>query len=295
MILPRLLAAFVVALGMGPGGTFAQVAPPSTSPAKPEVTLLKGLASRFLLAPNDVSLLGKRLLPSFDVSKRERLLITIERKNGGRNLVVPDIVTGVLTDDDPALEAFCRTPDGTLVAIAGGKLCTIESGRLAGTVALPSPGMSIAAGETDSHFFVYGGAGPAASLVFEVLEGARYRKLVEAPGPVGALAEIAGTLYIATGATILALRPGEPPAVVFEPPTGTAAITSIAGDATGRILFFATMNGVHALRGQVAARILAGCGGQILLRDGALYVCDAGRGVILVVDNAVRGLTESAK
>lgn len=255
--------------------------PPPAGKKDPEVTVLEGVEMRVHLAPPDVEKLEGKLLAAFDVSAGGHFLLGVEGKEGGRNLIVPEAGLRLLSADDPLLETFCRLPGGALIAIRNGHLARLDGERLVEEVGLPGKGMGLAPASTNDRFFLFGGEGPTARLVFEVLEGRKYRKLVEAPGAVGAVAEVGDTLYLAVGTQVVGVPRDSPATTPYEAPPKTPAISSLASDPEARILYIATPDGVTALRRGKALGILAGCGGEIRFRNGSLFVLDPRRDLLV--------------
>lgn len=291
-LMPAALSTITVFLAIAGASSADEPAParPATAAAgsAAEVEALEGLPLRFYLAPPDIARLGGRLLGPFDVSPAGTVVLAIEVAGGGRNLVVPEAGLPLLAENDPGLEGFSRLPGGAFVAVRAGRLARLERGRLVEEAALPAAGARIAPGESDDRLYVFGGKGAAATAIHVVLPGRRAARLVEAPAPVSALAEVGGRVYFAAGGAVYGAGGGLPPALVYAPPAGAPEITAIAGDASLRVLYMATAGDVVAVRNGAAARILTGAGGAILFRRGSLFVVDAARGLFIELPGVSR-------
>jgi len=269
------LIAFVIALVAG-------LTPPGPEDKAPAVTVLEGIEVTLLLSSAEARQLGGKLFGAFEVSEQGHLLLGIEGQNG-RNLVVADVGLRLLEDDDLGLETFRRLPGGALIAICDRQLARYENGGLVREVDIPAAGMQLAPSSHRDEFYLFGGGDDRARVVYRVLHGRRYEKLLETPEAVTALAEVGGRLYLALGAKVLGVSRQGPVSVVYDPPAGAGTILALAGDPATRTLFMATADGVTALRGGRAITLLAGCGGALRLSGGSLYVLDSRRGLVIRV------------
>lgn len=258
------------------------LAPPLPEDVAPAVTVLEGVEVKLLLSSGEARQLGGKMFGAYEVSERGHLLLGIEGRDG-RNLVVADIGVRLLDDDDSGLETFCRLRGGALIAICDGQLARYEDGGLLREVDLPAPGMRLAPSCRRGAFFLFGGGNDHARSVYRILRGRRYEKLLETPEAVTALTEMGGRLYVAMGTKVFGVSRQGPVSVVYDPPAGAGTILALAGDPTTRTLFMATADGVTALRAGRAITLLAGCGGELRLSGGSLYVLDSRRGLLIQV------------
>jgi hypothetical protein len=171
-----------------------------------------------------------------------------------------------------AVDSFARSDAGTLAALVRGQLGLVSQGMFLPAIALPEKNMRLAAGAGDT-LYLYGTGSPARILHFD---GEKVAVLATLADPVTAFTHLGGTAIYATAEGIFALRPGQPPGLLF-PLAGHAPLISLTANVDTAELFGATEDAIYQIDEGRMTQIVQGLGGALTLVDKDILVADVRR------------------
>lgn len=175
--------------------------------------------------------------------------------------------------------SFARTREGAVAVITENILGTIIQGVFVPTTKLPYGNMRVAAGPGET-LLLFGGPENDQHLIS--YDGPTYSPLVRLKEPIGVVTHAADRIFFSAGNKLFTAKWGEAPALVFLFPDGSTIVGMAVNTSTGEI-FLSTGDAIFVLGQGVAFKKIAGLGGRLQLRDGALYVLDPGRGLFVRV------------
>lgn len=178
-----------------------------------------------------------------------------------------------------SLTCFAHTSDGLLMVVHGTKLTYINGkGHLVDVLDLASPSMCLAPGQ--DKMLLYEQRGWNGNGLFAFFKGGQYKKLLESPDPIEAVAEVAGHILVATGKAIYNFSPGQELQMLVAAPH-SKRIQSLAVDPDSHLLYFSTEGGIYALRDKEVIPITESLSGLLKWRDQALFVFDPTKSSLL--------------
>lgn len=174
-------------------------------------------------------------------------------------------ITGII-----GMETYAFAHDGNLLGIRKRELVYLDDkGGLTKLFALPSGGMGIAPG-VGKRMFLFERATRGKSGLYELLPGRKIVKILESPGPIGAVTQAAdGRVLFAVGGSIFEVAPGNKMRTVA---VGGKPIRSLA--ATGSRIFASDGASVYSLEGDRLTLVTKETGGDLQWFDGGLLVFD---------------------
>lgn len=175
--------------------------------------------------------------------------------------------------------SFARTRQGSVAVISEDVLGTVTRGLFLPTIKLPYGNMRVAAGPNET-LLLFGG--PENDQVLISYDGPSFSPIVRIAEPIGVVTHAGDRIFFTTGSKLFTAKWGEAPALVFLFPDGSP-IVGAAVNATSGEIYLATADAIYALDRGVAFQKVGGMGGGLQFRDGALYVLDAGRGLLMRV------------
>ncbi|HUQ01488.1 MAG TPA: hypothetical protein VM261_03285 [Kofleriaceae bacterium] len=274
LVAPALVASALAACGGKPKAAAEEPTP--ATPACPATATPQATTMEVLLhaALADASGLGP-LAASFDISP-QRLLLLEDAQHlhllgwGG---IVP-------VDGLAPVDAFAYTPDGLLMTVRGNQLSYLAaSGTLESLIELPSAGMGIAAG-ADSMFLFERQSATRRFGLFELAPGKKARLLLESPEPIDAVAHAGPRVLLVSGGAVFEATPEQPMRVLAHLP-GARRIQSVAADSASGRVYFSDGAAVFAVKDGCVGVVSSTLGGTLRVRDGALFVFDAKRRVLV--------------
>lgn len=168
------------------------------------------------------------------------------------------------------METYAFAHDGDLIGIRKRELVyPDEKGVLIKAFELPSNGMGIARG-VGKRMFLFERASGGKSGLFELLPGRKVVKILESPGPIGAVTQTAdGRVLFAVGGSIFEVAPGNKMRTVA---VGGKPIRSLT--TTGNRIFASDGASVYSIEGDKLTVITKETGGDIQWFDGGLLIFD---------------------
>jgi hypothetical protein len=250
------------------------------SGAGAELSVLAGVRVEHLLAPSDVDELARRLGawpgPDFDVTANGHVVL----RAGDALFEVASDARGVLAERllaGDAPEHFALDGGTDLLGVRGRFLGALdEDGTLPDAVPLPVTGMRVAAAATKGALHLFGGTPEVARRVYTLREDGALDIAAELPDPVVAVAEGRRCLYLATADEVWRLR-DESLELVLRFAPDDPPLTSIAVTPDERLLFLAQAGRVYVAHGVVLLALVRDAGGELRLRDDALWLWSAER------------------
>ena len=211
--------------------------------------------------------------PDFEVASGTAWLLTVDNRivdlGSGRSALPKGF----------AAHSFTRTRQGSVAVISENILGTVTRGLFLPTIKLPYGNMRVAAGP-DETLLLFGG--PENDQVLISCDGPSFSPIVRVQEPIGAVTYAGDRVFFTTGSKLYTAKWGEAPALVFLFPDDSP-IRGVAVNATSGEIYLATADAIYALDRGVAFQKIGGLGGGLQFRDGALYVLDAGRGLLMRV------------
>lgn len=237
---------------------------PKTKPRDVEVLLNPQLAS--------ASNLGA-LVSDFDISP-DRLVVVADAEHlylvGWGGVKAVEGLGGA--------ESFAYTPDGLLLVVRGTQLLYLaDSGTLETFFELPHAGMGLAAGTTDTVYLFDRTSDDGTYALYQLQPGRELAKLLAAPRPIDSVAHTADRLLFVSDGTVFEATAGKPMRMIVRLEGST--IRSVAAE--GNRVYASDGAAVYAIADDGIVMVSATAGGTLRVRDGALFVLDPARPLLL--------------
>lgn len=255
------------------------------------IWIAEGARATYVLTPKIAGSLGGPLGKDFEITSSGIVLlqagtrlIALRADSEGREVSAAQLA------DVPELQSLVLDATGALLITTPNRLGQFSEDadqKVRELIPLAATqGARLVRSSAEGKVYLYGGPssdkGSAKRIVAISREG-QVENVIRAPAPLTAVTETGGTLYFATSNEIYALENKALRLVIRVP--GKIKIVSLAVPAEGNVLYFSTPDRVYGLKGLVALSIATNVGGTLRLQNGALYILDAQRGILLRLDN----------
>lgn len=242
----------------------------AAGPAGYEVYLPEGLDIDIILEPSDVERIGGNKKTIFQLNEAgEPTLLLGEtfltlKSSEGDEVIPPFRVEGA-----GSISHYAWMPDGTLMIISGKVLGILTTEGFMPILKLPHEDMKIEPASDDLCYLYGGSTKEQQRRLYLLKKGGMLLHLLEADEPVTAVAGDGKTTFIASGGSVLTLRPGETEIMY----TAGEEIGSLTVSKETGGIFFATVSSAGYIHGkETGFEFIKGVGAEVKTFNDSIYI-----------------------